>query len=201
MNDHESLKFLERQHKLSVRQIRCLETLNQYPFRFAVVRGKETTVPDALSRQGQESPDTKETDHLLLQRIIHQTKPLEISSISTTEFHKNLQKKLRMEYKTDPEFNTLVQEPQEPFETRNGLLYRSGKLCIPKGETRSQILKDYHEIPSKGHMGLEKTLPGLSSQYFWKTQRKDLEHFIQTCPDSQMNKASTQRPIGSILSL
>ncbi len=106
-----------------------------------------------------------------------------------------------MEYKIDPEFNTLVQDPQEPFETRYGLLHRSGKLCIPKGEVKSQILKDYHEIPSKGHMGLEKTLPGLSSQYFWKTLRKDLEHFIHTCPDCQMNKASTQRRIGLILPL
>ncbi len=110
MNDHESLRFLETQHELSDRQVIGLETLNQYPFRFAVIRRKENIVPDALSRQGQEYPDTKQTDHLLLQRVIHQTKPLEISSVQTIEFPKNLQKKLRMEYKIDPEFNTLVQE-------------------------------------------------------------------------------------------
>ncbi len=102
-----------------------------------------------------------------------------------------------MENKIDPEFNTLVQEPQEPFQTRDGLLYRSGKLCIPKGETRSQILKGYHEMPSKGHMGLEKTFSGLSSQYFWKTLKKYLEHFMQTCPDCQMNKASSNYRINS----
>ncbi len=37
MNDHESLKYLETQDKLSDRQVRWLETLNQYSFRSIVV--------------------------------------------------------------------------------------------------------------------------------------------------------------------
>ena len=201
MNDHESLKYLDTQDKLSDRQVRWLETLNQYPFRFVVVRGKQNTVPDALSRQGQETPDTKKTDHLLLQKVIDQTKPLELSSLSTIEFPKSLKNKLRLEYRKDPEFATLVEEPKEPFEVRDGLLYYSGKLCIPRGDVRSELLKDFHETPSKGHMGLEKTLPGISSQYFWKSLRRDLQHFIKTCPDCQMNKASTQKPLGLIIPL
>ncbi len=191
MNDHESLKYLETQDKLSDRQVTWPETLNQYPFRFIVVRGKQNTAPDALSRQGQETPDTKKTDHLLLQNVMEQTRPIELLSLSLIEFPKNLRNRLQTEYKRDPEFSTFVEDPQEPFVKRSGLLYRSGKLFVPKGQVRSQLLTDHYETPSKGHMGLEKTIPGLSSKYFWKNLRKDLELFIRTCPECQMNKAST----------
>ncbi len=98
MNDHESHKYLETQDKLSDRQVRWLETLNQYPFRFIVVRGKQNTVRDALSRQGQETPDTKKTDHLLLQKVMEQTRPIELLSLSLIEFPKNLRNRLQNEY-------------------------------------------------------------------------------------------------------
>ena len=198
MNDHESLKYLETQHKLTHRQVRWLETLNQYPFRFVVVKGKHNVVPDALSRQGQDAPSTEKTDHLLLEQVIQKTTPLELLNISSVAIPENLQSELRMEYTSDPEFSSIFKEPKEPYEVREGLLYHSGKLCIPKGQTRNKILRDHHETPCKGHMGTKKTLPTLSAKYYWKNLRKDLEEFIKSCPQCQMNKSSTQKPMGFI---
>jgi len=195
-NDHESLKYLETQHKLSDRQVRWLEMLNQYPFRFEVVRGKHNTVPDALSRQGHCAPNTEKSDHLLLQRVLQKTKPLPLRSLSTLCFPQEFVDKVRTEYTLDPEFSSHQKQPEAPFELRNGLLFKSGKLCMPKGPTKNKVLHDHHVIPVKGHMGKDKTLPGLLSTYLWKDLRKDVERYVKSCPDCQRNKSSTRKPLG-----
>ena len=49
--DHESLKHLERQHKLSSRHSQWVEFIETFPYVIRYKLGKENVVVDALSRR------------------------------------------------------------------------------------------------------------------------------------------------------
>ena len=49
--DHESLKCLKGQGKLSKRQIRWLEFIESFPYMIQYKKGKDNVVADALSRR------------------------------------------------------------------------------------------------------------------------------------------------------
>ncbi len=194
-NDHESLKYLHSQDKLSDRQVRWLNVLDQYDFTFVAVRGKTHIGADALSRQGHEAPSTEESDQLLLNRVLQSKSPYALRSISSIVSSNHVEE-LKQGYSSDPEFRDIYQEPVDPFVLKAGLLYFEGKLCVPKSSWRNKLLQDHHEVPCKGHMGYEKTVASLSASFYWKDLKSDVKSFVRTCPDCQRNKASTQKPIG-----
>jgi RNase H-like domain found in reverse transcriptase len=49
-NDHHPLRYLDTQTNLSKRQIRWMETLQEYDYEIVYVQGKFNVVADALSR-------------------------------------------------------------------------------------------------------------------------------------------------------
>lgn len=68
--DHESLEYLETQHKLSDRQVRWLELLHQYDFRIVPVRGPKNRVADSLSRQSHEDCGNPPAEMHLLEKVV-----------------------------------------------------------------------------------------------------------------------------------
>ena len=197
-NDHESLKYLQTQDKLSDRQVHWLEFLHQFKFSIVPITGKSNTVADALPRAPQDTPLTQESDQLLLQEVIHKTIPHALNSLSTLVQAPETTKTLEDEYAKDPEFSDLFRNPKNPYDLKNGLLLYYDKLCLPKGSIRSQVLHDHHDCLPKGHLGRDKSLPQIKDLYYWKSLRKDVAEYIRTCPKCQQNKAVTQKPLGEL---
>jgi hypothetical protein len=56
-----------------------------------------------------------------------------------------VKKSLINNYKSDPAFAEHVAEPKSPFETREGMLYKDGKLCVPTGKLRQHLMHDAHD--------------------------------------------------------
>ena len=197
-NDHDSLKYLQTQEKLSDRQVRWLEFLNQFLFTIVPIAGSANVVADALSRLPQDTTPTQESDQLLLKDLIHKTTPHTLNSLSTLVQSPDTLKTLESEYLNDPEFSEMFRNPRDPFTRDNRLLLYHEKLCIPKGSIRSSILHDQHDCIPKGHLGRDKILPQICQLYHWKTIRKDVTEYIRTCPRCQENKAVTQAPLGEL---
>ena len=99
-------------------------------------------------------------------------------------------------YKKDKEFSDELKDPKEPFEVKDGLLYRSSKLCIPAGEVRNKILHDYHSTPSGGHLGETKTRNRIQPLYYWKGLRQSVHDFVSTCRTCQQTKSRNHKPFG-----
>lgn len=193
--DHFPLKYLETQPNLSQRQVRWLERIVEFNFRFLPIKGKSNVVADALSRYPRHAEDKQASNHAILQEALSRTRPL--NSIS---FLNNLSKKdLRAfvnGYEQDEEFSFLYKEPVKPFSRVQDLLFREDKLCIPAGEIRTNILKENHDIPIAGHMAFKKTLNRVKKSYYWKNLRKDVFHYTRTCQKCQETKSKTQKPQG-----
>jgi transposase InsO family protein len=89
---------------------------------------------------------------------------------------------------------------------QNGVLYRynpdieeeEAQLVVPEHE-RSSILKLYHDDPTAGHYGAERTFRRIASRYFWLGMRAYVAQYIKACVECQKYKPSKLRPAGLIL--
>lgn len=110
--------------------------------------------------------------------------------------NKRLTKSIIEAYENDPDFKDIIRQLKEPFETRDGLLYRESRLCIPKGEIRYKTLHDYHSTRCTGHLGETKTLKRIIPKYYWKNMRHTVQEYIKSCRTCQQIKAQSHKPFG-----
>lgn len=66
---------------------------------------------------------------------------------------------------------------------------------LPKA-LRLLILEEAHDSKISGHNGAYKTLQSISSKYFWPKIKEHTYHYVLSCNDCQLMKASRQRPGG-----
>ena len=192
--DHHPLRYLETQEFLSPRQVRWLEKLAQYDFTIAPIKGKSNQVADGLSRQKFPGKEDSNYGRELLGKLMQKTTL--VAALSILEPGSDLSNKLIEGYKEDPEFRDIYENPSDPYEIKDGLLYRQSKLCIPRGEVRKSILHDYHSTPSSGHLGESKTRNRIYPLYYWKGLRNSVHEFVKTCRTCQQTKSRNHKPYG-----
>ena len=71
----------------------------------------------------------------------------------------------------------------------NNLDIEYHQAVMPKS-LREEILKLYHESPSGGHLGVDKTLDKIRKKYYWYNMKQDILLWCQTCTLC----AQTRRP-------
>ncbi|UYV75173.1 hypothetical protein LAZ67_12002747, partial [Cordylochernes scorpioides] len=72
---------------------------------------------------------------------------------------------------------------------------RAWLLVIPENKKR-EIMKEYHNHMSNGHLGVARTMYRIKSKYFWPSMLKDVSEFVKTCHLCQSRKGSNQLPSG-----
>ncbi|GBG88305.1 hypothetical protein CBR_g46872 [Chara braunii] len=143
-SDHETLRWLKTQAKMTPKLTRWAAEIDQYDFELKPVKGKYNVVADALSRR---------SDYF--GAIVHY---LDIGS--------DLQEKVRQAYAHDLIYSDLLKKVKEApetepdYHTTEGLLFEKinvvDRLCVPNSEEiRSLILGECHD--TEGHFGWQKT--------------------------------------------
>lgn len=161
--DHDALKHLDSQSKISSRHASWIAYLQQFTFVIRHQSGKSNKVADALSRR-----------HALL-ATFHTNVP-GLSSISEL-------------YESDPYFGRIWTEVQSrtrtDFVLHEGFLFRTNKLCIPEGSWRLRIIQELH---NEGHMGRDRTIKLVLDSYYWPSVRRDVARFVERCVVCQTSK-------------
>ena len=192
--DHDPLKHFFTQPKLSSLQVRWLEKLINYDFTIEHIKGKANRVADGLSRQSSRTqPDYEYPQEMLATLRKKLFKVNEISSVSLQEKTKDV---ITRGYTRDKELRRIYNSPRGKYTKENKLLYYNGRLCIPNIPLRKDLLHDFHSIASSGHLGEKKTRQSLSRNYFWKSLRKDVYHYVKGCRVCQQTKARNTKPYG-----
>jgi hypothetical protein len=102
---------------------------------------------------------------------------------------------------TNPKYNQTTSELRLHFSVKNKLLYwmyklgTEPRLCVPKS-VRALLLREHHDVPFCGHMGIDRTYITLSKDYYWKYMYNDVKLYINSCSACQTNKPSNQKPAG-----
>ena len=86
---------------------------------------------------------------------------------------------------------------EEVLKIKNRLLYRKGMVWILEdGNLKNLILRSEHETKIAGHMGQDKTI-GLIRSNFWRPKmNKKIIDFVWSCSECQKNKAARHQPYG-----
>ncbi|CAA7042010.1 unnamed protein product [Microthlaspi erraticum] len=161
--DHDALKHMGSQDKISSRHASWFAYLQQFTFVIKHKAGVLNRVADALSSR-----------HTLLTTM----------HTSTVGFSV-----LPDIYPTDSFFGKIWRDVQSGQEDRylivDGFLFRGVQLCIPECSLRLQVI---HELHNEGHIGRDRTLQLVTASFFWPSLRRDVERFIVRCGICQASK-------------
>ncbi|GBG64571.1 hypothetical protein CBR_g45265 [Chara braunii] len=182
-SDHETLRWLKTQAKMTPKLTRWAAEIDQYDFELKPVKGKYNVVADALSRRAD-----------YCGAIVHYL-----------DIGKDLQQKIREAYAQDPIYSDLLKKVKEApqtesnYRTTEGLLFEKtnvfDRLCIPNHEEiRTVILGECHD--TEGHFGWQKTLANLMRAYTWPGMKNDCVEYVRSCKVCQRNKTSSRAPLG-----
>ncbi|MFN7739640.1 MAG: reverse transcriptase domain-containing protein, partial [Cyanobacteriota bacterium] len=220
--DHNGLKYLKTQKHLSDRQWQWLGFFNEYQFELVYRPGAKMQVPDALSRRPH-TPTELEGLLRVCNADGYNNNDIEITVTTDKGptkvcFNLETQKgpdppKLdvhALDYKNDPDFGeivqtlktgdskTLLERPSlQLYLWENDTLYwldqsQNNRLCVPK-KHRVQILKEFHDSPTGGHFGLEKTLSIIRRYFYWPNMKQSVNDYVTTCDLCQKHKVWTHK--------
>nr|XP_027127769.1 uncharacterized protein LOC113743895 [Coffea arabica] len=165
--DHESLKHLKSQNKLSKRHARWIAFIDTFPFVIRYKPGKSNIVADALSRRY--TLITTLDAKLLGFELIKEAYP------DDSDFGK--------EYSNFPKCS------REGYSMSPGFLYFKDKLCIPSCSLRELLVREAHGGGLMGHFGVPKSLSILHEHFYWPKMRRDVERVIQRCVTCHLAKS------------
>ncbi|GJT17382.1 putative nucleotidyltransferase, ribonuclease H [Tanacetum coccineum] len=163
--DHDSLRHIRTQDKVSHKHGRWLAFLEKFTFVVKHKTGVSNRAADALSRRS----------GLLV------TMQVDVPGLDV----------IRDMVTVDPYFSVVlqgVQAGEKPdFFLHDGFLFKGNQLCIPDSSLRLQIIKELH---GEGHVGRDRTLKLVQASYFWPTMRKEVDHYVKRCRVCQVSKGT-----------
>ena len=161
-SDHEALKYLHSQRKLSDRHARWVEYLQDFTFVIRHKKGKENVIADALSRRV----------HLL-----------NLVKVQVTGFES-----LPDSYSDCPDFGCVLlalsdgpSRDHKDFLLVDGFLFFRSRLCIPRTSLRDFLTWECHAGGLSGHFGRDKTIATVECQFYWPTLKRDVGNIVAQC--------------------
>ncbi|KAJ0735706.1 putative nucleotidyltransferase, Ribonuclease H [Helianthus annuus] len=163
--DHDSLRHIRTQDKVSHKHGRWLAFLEKFTFVVKHKTGVSNRVADALSRR---------SNLLVSMRV--DVPGLEV---------------IREQLAIDPYFSVILQDVEtgqkSDFLLHEGFLFKGNQLCIPDSSLRLKIIKELH---GEGHVGRDRTLQLVQASYYWPTMRKEVDRYVKRCRICQVSKGT-----------
>jgi hypothetical protein len=79
------------------------------------------------------------------------------------------------------------------------LLRHDRRVLVPAQEAlKAQLLEIYHDSPSGGHFGRDKTLERIRRQFTWPGITEDVREYVATCPVCQGKAVHRHKPYGQL---
>jgi hypothetical protein len=197
VTDHQALTHFNSQVKVSRHQARWLEFLQEFDYNLIYKPGTTNRVADPLSRR---------THDLNLITVLTEDQPRR-ESFQQGYLEDAKFQDLYEYLKNPPSDPTTIPKELVPkvkhYWVQDDLLYFSPhavdfyRLVVPEyKDLRMNILQDHHDIPTAGHMGIDKTYECIQREYYWPTLLRDVTRYVNSCDSCQRNKPRNHSSYG-----
>lgn len=187
ITDHYSLKWLYSIKDPIGRIARWAVRLQQYDFEIIHRKGKDHVVPDALSRF---VPEVS---------LVDGTAPKETV---VDLWYSNMMRRVTNNPSKFPSWRTegnhLYKHVDLPYQNLIDSV-DEWRLVVPK-ENRKSVIKDLHDPPTSGHLGVSKTLHRIAARYYWPKMAADVRKYVGRCKTCLEIKSDQKAPIGHMAS-
>ncbi len=90
---------------------------------------------------------------------------------------------------------------KEYWRLQEGLLLFRGRLYVPPGLLRREVVRLNHDDPLAGHFGFARTLALIQRKYYWPGMNKDIKSYVDTCDTCHRIKPVRHKPYGELSAL
>ena len=178
VTDNVANTFFTSQKKLSAKQARWQEFLADFNFDWLHRLGKHNVVADTLSRK----------------EVIAYIAAL---SEVVSDFNERIQQLAE----SDASYEKLRQQVREGLNRRywiqdNLLMAKGGRLYVPVGQLRKELLRETHDTKWAGHPEEERTQALLARSYYWPKMGEDVQAYVRSCLVCQLDKTERKKAAG-----
>lgn len=202
-SDHQPLKWLMTLKSPTGRIARWALLIQSYNLEIDYIPGKRNVVADTLSRPLCAHDNKSNCDICSIS--------IALPARSATDIRKGqvedpeLMKIIQCFEDTSSNHDEYVKWTERGYLMTNGVLYRycpegeseEALLVVPEQE-RTRVLNQYHDAPTAGHYGIERTIQRITSRYYWTGMRRYITEYVKRCIDCQRYKAANQKPAGLV---
>lgn len=181
LTDHSSLRWLHNLKNPTGRLARWALELLEYDYTIEHRKGALHHVPDALSRM------YETTNELCAVAITGDTwYDARIRDVEN-ESRKNSGWKVENDQLYFRKPNAVVSQVVDDLE--------QWKLVLPK-EARANVIREAHDVPQAGHLGVEKTYQRVATRYCWPRMFREIANYVRHCDVCQRTKVEQNVPMG-----
>jgi len=85
------------------------------------------------------------------------------------------------------------------WEVEDGIVMKEGRIYVPEGDLRREIIQLYHDTPVGGHGGRWKTIELIGRNYWWPGITKKVRRYVDRCDICQRYKNQSKAPAGKLM--
>lgn len=195
ITDHKPLEWVAKQPALKDRVARWIDFLQLFNPYIHYRSGKENVVADCLSRR----VDHDDGAAVRADQRTARVKALLGSMCSFDISVGGILDDIKKGYQQDSVSLKMMAEPSKyDCSVEDGFLLRQDRcIYVPDDRSlKSKLLREVHDAPSGGHLGINKTFRRLAQHYYWPGMRRDVQDYVYSCVACSQNKYWNQAPAG-----
>jgi len=201
--DHKNLQYFMTSQKLNRRQARWALYLSRFSFTLKHVPGKSMGKADGLSRRldWQEGVERDNEDQTLI-------KPEWVRGVEMLVEEGNLRERIKKVQEGDERVVKAVEELKkagvktlrdEEWEIEDGVVLKEGRIYVPEGKLRGEVIRLHHDTPVGGHGGRWKTTELVTRNYWWPGVTKEVGRYVDRCDACQRYKNRSEALAGKLM--
>ena len=87
----------------------------------------------------------------------------------------------------------------EEWEIEDGIVLKEGRIYVPEGELRREVIQLHHDTPVGGHGGRWKTTELVTRNYWWPGITKEVGKYVDGCNACQRYKNQSEAPAEKLM--
>ena len=86
------------------------------------------------------------------------------------------------------------------WEVEDGIVMKEGRIYMPEGDLRREIIQLHHNTPVGGYGGRWKMTELIGRNYWWPGITKEVGRYVDRCNACQRYKNQSKAPAGKLMS-